>query len=167
MTYTAPRGNRGPRAGRRSRQSGVTLIEVMVSVLIMGIGLLGIAALQTTALRNGQSSLERSQAVIQSYAITDAMRANRANALAGAYDTSGFQCAGHAGGTLADNDLQSWLASLKGTMGVGGDATTCGSVACDATTGICIIAVRWDDGRAVDNGVAGDSTRDVETRVLL
>ena len=105
--------------------------------------------------------------MIQSYAITDAMRANRANALAGAYDTSGFQCAGHAGGTLADNDLQSWLASLKGTMGVGGDATTCGSVACDATTGICIIAVRWDDGRAVDNGVAGDSTRDVETRVLL
>ena len=167
MTYTAPRGNRGPRAGRRSRQSGVTLIEVMVSVLIMGIGLLGIAALQTTALRNGQSSLERSQAVIQSYAIIDAMRANRVAALAGAYDTGGWECVAPVGGSLPATDRAAWVDSLKRTVGRLGDASTCGSVACDATTGICIIAVRWDDGRAVDNGVAGDSTRDVETRVLL
>ena len=43
----------------------MSLIEVLVAVLIMGIGLLGIAAMQTVALRNGQSSLERTQAVIR------------------------------------------------------------------------------------------------------
>lgn len=158
---------RGMRVGRRSRQSGVSLIEVMVSILIMGIGLLGIAALQTTALRNGQSSLERSQAVIQTYAIVDAMRANREQALAGAYNTGAYLCAGHAGGGLAGNDLQSWLTSLKATMGAGAtDTTTCGSVACDAA-GLCAIGVRWDDSRAAENGGAGSDARVAETRVLL
>ena len=61
------------------RQSGISLIEVMVSVLILSIGLLGIAAMQATALRNGQSSLERSQAVVQSYSILDTIRADRDN----------------------------------------------------------------------------------------
>lgn len=166
MTYTAPRSNRGPRAGRRSRQAGVTLIEVMVSVLIMGIGLLGIAALQTTALRNGQSSLERSQAVIQTYAVADAMRANRDQAIAGAYNTGGYQCSAVAGSSLAENDLGDWIGSLKATMGIGGDLTTCGSVDCDVD-GLCTIGVSWDDSRAVDNGVIGDDAREVETRVLL
>ena len=62
-------------------QRGVGLIEVMVAVLILGVGLLGIAAMQTTALRNSQSSLERSQAVMQTYAILDAMRAKDAEAV--------------------------------------------------------------------------------------
>lgn len=158
-------GKGGRRRFGRSHQGGTTLIEVMVSVLIMGIGLLGIAALQTTALRNGQSSLERSQAVIQSYTIVDAMRANREAALAGAYNTGGYKCSGLVGGTLAGNDLQAWLVSLKGSMGLAADTTTCGSVTCDA--GLCEIGVRWDDSRATENGAAGQSAREVETRVLL
>ena len=52
------------RAGRRS-QAGAGLIEVLVAVLVMGVGLLGIAAMQATALRNHQSALERTQATIQ------------------------------------------------------------------------------------------------------
>src|SRR3546814_14691706 len=63
---------------------GTTRIEVLIAVLVLGIGMLGIASLQATSLRNSQSSLERSQAVIATYAIIDAMRANRNDALAGA-----------------------------------------------------------------------------------
>ena len=59
------------------QQVGVTLIEVLVAVLVMAIGLLGIAALQATALRNSQSSLERSQAVVHTYAILDARQPGR------------------------------------------------------------------------------------------
>src|SRR3546814_2402887 len=65
---------------------GTTLSEVLIAVLVLGIGMLGIASLQATSLRNSQSSLERSQAVIATYAIIDAMRANRNDALAGAYN---------------------------------------------------------------------------------
>src|SRR4051794_861854 len=63
-------------ASRKSQMSGVTLIEVLIAVLVMAIGLLGIGALQATAIRNNQAASERTQAVIQSYAILDAMRAN-------------------------------------------------------------------------------------------
>ena len=44
---------------------GIGLIEVMVSVLVLAVGLLGIAAMQSLALRGGQGSLESSQAVMQ------------------------------------------------------------------------------------------------------
>lgn len=68
---------------KRNSMAGVGLVEVMISVLVLGVGMLGIAAMQATALRNSQSSLERSQAVIQAYTIFDAMRANLAVATSG------------------------------------------------------------------------------------
>ena len=165
MRFAHPNRLRQPRSGRRSRQAGMSLIEVMVSVLIMGIGLLGIAALQTTALRNGQSSLERSQAVIQTYTILDAMRANRQAALAGSYNTGGWECAAPTGGSLAVTDRAAWVGSLKATMGRAGDTTTCGNINC--ANGVCSVQVRWDDSHAVGNGGNGSSTRQAETRVLL
>lgn len=67
---------RTPAIESRRRQAGVSLIEVLISVVILGIGMLGIAAMQARALQNNSSSLERSQMVVQSYAILDAMRAN-------------------------------------------------------------------------------------------
>ncbi|MDP5152090.1 type IV pilus modification protein PilV, partial [Rheinheimera baltica] len=47
-----------------NRQKGVTLLEVLIAMLVLGIGILGVAGLQTASLRNVQSSYERSQAVI-------------------------------------------------------------------------------------------------------
>ena len=155
----------------RGAQRGGSLIEVLIAVLIMGIGLLGIAAMQTTALRNSQSSLERSQAVIQSYAIFDAMRANRAAALGGEYNTGGWACAAPIGTSHAATDTIGWINSMKTTMGLAGDATTCGTIACDGVTNICTVGIRWDDSRAADAGTAGveagSNTRDVETVARL
>lgn len=157
-------------------QGGFSLIEVMVSVLIMGVGLLGIAAMQATALRNAQSSLESSQAVIQSYAILDAMRANSSNAssyslgsVSGSTVTA--ECAVPTDtDTLANADLREWLLSLKNTMGSGDDdSTTCGAISCQVTSteSVCTVAVQWDDSRGSDGGDgdegAGGSTRQVVT----
>lgn len=134
-------------------QRGVSLIEVLIAVLIMGVGLLGIAAMQATALRNSQSALERSQAVIMSYAILDAMRANRDAAIGGAYNTA-MTCATPAvGATLAQKDVRQWLISLKEAMrgpgGAGADTTACGSVACGVGN-LCTVTVQWDDSRATN-----------------
>ena len=152
-------------------QRGVSLIEVLVAVLIMGVGLLGIAAMQATALRNSQSALERSQAIIQSYAIIDAMRANRASAIAGDYDLGAMTCAAPAaGGTLAQADLNQWITSLKvamsGTANAGTDSTSCGMVAC--TEDLCTVTVQWDDSRGTNvNDALVATERSVTTSVLL
>lgn len=147
---------------RRSRQTGVGLIEVMVAVLVMAVGLLGIAAMQAAALRNSQSSLERSQAVVQTYAVLDAMRANLNAARSGAYDTP-LQCDALVGGTLAENDRAAWLESLKRTLG----EQACGAIACVAIAASdareCTITVQWNDER----GSGGNSAQQVVTRTRV
>ena len=102
------------------RVRGVGLIEVLVAVAVLAFGLLGIAALQATALRNSQSSYERSQAVTQTYSILDRMRANLNVVHAGGYDTTMMCDASDVpddGGALAKNDLSQWLAGMKQIMG--------------------------------------------------
>lgn len=147
------------------RQRGAGLIEVLISVLIMGIGLLGVAAMQATALRNNQSALERTQATIQSYSILDAMRANRTIALAGGYNLA-RTCTAPGGGTLAQNDLSRWVGSLRTTMG--DNDGSCGTIACNGDT--CRVTVEWDDSRASDGldaqgAEVNDANRNVVTTV--
>lgn len=59
-----------------NKQSGFTLLEVLVTLLIISFGLLGMAALQISALKNNLSAHHRSQATILAYDIVDRMRAN-------------------------------------------------------------------------------------------
>lgn len=146
-----------------SQQRGMTLLEVLISILIMGLGMMGIAAMQSTALRNTQSSLERSHAVIQSYSIIDAIRANKAQALSGAYNTSGMSCQVPSDdGTHASTDKSLWISSLKNAIGSGEktDTTTCGQISC-TNAGICTVIVQWDDQRA--RGLS-DEDQSQETR---
>ena len=60
-------------------QSGVGLIEVLISLLILSIGLLGMAALQARGLTMTTESLQRTQAVILANDIIERARANRQN----------------------------------------------------------------------------------------
>jgi len=151
----ARRGSsRGPRAVR-----GISLIEVLVAVVVLSIGLLGVAAMQSVALRGGQSSLETSQAVMQTNAILDAMRANSANAAA--YNTGGMVCTAPAGGSVAESDLQTWITDLKSNIAnTAVDATTCGEIT--GCPEACIITIQWDDSRA-----GGGNERQVVTRTTI
>jgi type IV pilus assembly protein PilV len=65
----------GPRA-----QRGFTLLEVMIAVVILSVGLLGMALLQSTSLRAAQTTNERSQATMLVYEMMDMVRANRRQA---------------------------------------------------------------------------------------
>ena len=142
---------RPPRAPRR--QSGLSLIEVLIAVLIMAVGLLGIAALQAVTLRNSQSAFDRTQATVLSYAILDAMRANATAARATSYNV-GMTCTiPAAGGTLVSHDHNTWISSIKATMG----DSACGSIAC--ASNICTITIRWNDSRAT----GGDANETLTT----
>lgn len=60
----------------KASQSGFTLLEVLITLIILSVGLLGLAGLQVISLRDNHSAYLRSQAIIQSYDIIDRMRAN-------------------------------------------------------------------------------------------
>jgi len=57
-------------------QTGTSLIEVLVSVVIISIGLLGLAALQSTSLKLSYESYIRTQATFLAYDMIDRIRAN-------------------------------------------------------------------------------------------
>ena len=153
-----------------SRQRGVGLIEVLVAVLILSLGMLGMAGLQTRALKANQSSYARTQAVMLSYYILDAMRADRATALGGTFPyntgtlSSGVidpicDAATLTGTTLADNIRKDWIDSLKTNLGDA--ASTCGAILCEAS-GNCTIQITWDDSRA---GGLGEQRFETKSRL--
>ena len=153
-------------ASRHSEQSGVGLIEVLVAVLILSIGVLGMAALQATSLSTNNSAMMRSMSTIDSYSIIDAMRADLSNATAGNYNTGGTPLKANACGTATAGDLVSaqktaWCNQLGTDLGK--TATTTGAIDC-AATGACTITVTFDDSRA---GLGGSSTQTLVTKGIL
>ena len=86
----APPNHRGL-DGRRpavGRTSGFTIVEVLVSLVILSIGLLGIAKLVLYSAHSNDSAYLRSQATQLAYEILDNMRANPTAAAAGNYNTA-------------------------------------------------------------------------------
>jgi type IV pilus assembly protein PilV len=146
-------GSRG-----RSSQRGVGFIEVLVAVLVLAIGLLGIAGLQGRALKNSQSAFERSQAVTLTYLMLDAMRANVQAARTAQYNMA-RTCNVDAGGTLITSDRRLWMQSMKQTLG--DRDTTCGEINCVGDR--CTVRVFWDDSR----GTEGSDNQMVETISVL
>lgn len=143
------RSQRHSIAARRSRQRGMSLIEVLIAALILAIGLLGIAAMQAVTLRNSQSAFDRTQAVVLSYSMFDAMRANAPAARAGGYTLARTCAVPAAGGTLVSRDQHLWLQSLKDTMG----DSACATIAACAAN-VCSITVEWNDSRATGGEAA-------------
>jgi type IV pilus assembly protein PilV len=61
----------------REKQSGFTLVEVLVALFILAIGLLGLAGLQIKGISGSKSALFNSQATVCAQDIIDRMSANR------------------------------------------------------------------------------------------
>jgi type IV pilus assembly protein PilV len=129
--------------GRRSQ--GFTLIEALVALVVLSIGLLGVAALQLTSLRSNHGSAMRSQATFLAYDIIDRMRANRGPALGGSYDIA--MGANGTTGTLAGDDLIAWKQNIARTLPPINNAGT--PVPADGSVtragNIFTVTIRWAD----------------------
>ena len=127
---------------QRSAARGFTLIEALVALVVLSIGLLGVAGMQIAGLRANQSAGSRTQASYLADDIVDRMRANTTAARNGEYNVA--MGATLTGTTTAQKDVQAWVADLA-TLPSGK-----GSVALDATTNIATIIIQWVDSRGGD-----------------
>ncbi|MEN8166317.1 MAG: type IV pilus modification protein PilV [Pseudomonadota bacterium] len=132
---------------RRSSSRGFSLIEVLVTFIVLSVGLLGLAALHANGLKNNQSAYWRSQATILAYGIIDAMRSNRDAARNGDYNIA-ITDAIPTGDSLVDTDVATWLNGLA-TLPIGD-----GAIDCDTGTAICTVDVLWDDSMGEGGGDA-------------
>jgi type IV pilus assembly protein PilV len=146
----------GPRSAGRA--SGFTIVEVLVSLVILSIGLLGIAKLVLYSAHSNDSAYLRSQATQLAYEILDNMRANPTAAAAGNYNTAltasavnpGYSCLNAAcpvAANLAAYDIYAWktrLAAPTGALPSGQGSVTVSPTAPLMAT----IIVQWDDAAA-------------------
>lgn len=117
---TRKRARHRPAAGR---QEGFTLVEVLIALVVLAIGMLGIAALYIEGLRASRTALVRSEAVVLATDLADRIRTNPeggsayAGAAAGAPNAN---CLPGGGGCtpqeLAAHDLRVWLDQLAATL---------------------------------------------------
>jgi len=128
------------------RAGGFTLVEVLVALVVISIGLLGLASMQATTVRNAYSTYLRSQAVVQANAILDRMRANRDQAVAHGYDITFTEAAPTTTCTstcspsnMASADLGAWLGDLASLPNGEGQISTSGDIS--------VVQIRWSDSR--------------------
>jgi len=112
---------------RPNRAAGFTLMEILVSVIVLSIGLLGVAGLQFNSLRGNQDALHASLAVMLVAEGTDRLRANVPGADAGAYDVivgpsasdPGCTASACAPAALADHDAYEWVNKVRDGLPLG------------------------------------------------
>jgi type IV pilus assembly protein PilV len=88
---------------RPRSQAGFSLIEILVTMLILTVGLLGLAGLQVVAQRAGQESYQRAQAMVIQSDIVDRINTNRAAATCYAITTTPASGIPYLGSTTGGN----------------------------------------------------------------
>ncbi len=154
------------------KKTGFTLIEVLIAMVVLAVGLLGLAGLQASSLKNNQSAYNRSQATQLAYDIADRMRANAAPDPASGTPSAPYGFAAKYLTTfmaptaatiqadcntvtttctptnIAENDLFEWNAAISQALPTG----AVGSIA--VVGGVYTVTINWDDNRdgSVDAG---------------
>lgn len=60
----------------QTQQTGAGMLEVLIALLVLSIGILGLATLQSIGLKYNHQSYQRTQAIMQIYDMTDRIRSN-------------------------------------------------------------------------------------------
>ncbi len=152
------------------RSRGFSLVEVMVALIVISVGLLGIAKMQAVSLASTNSARIRSLAAIEAASLASAMHANRGywavqtpaatvtvangvitandGALATATDCSVGAAAPCTPAQLAAADLQEWVTEMNGMLPTSSSAITCSAL---TTPLSCTIRITWFENAVAMN----------------
>lgn len=130
-------------------QRGFTLLEILVTLVILAIGLLGLLSLQIVSLKNNHSAQQRTTAIVHAYDILDRIRVNKAVD----YTINFGQII--TGTALRDDDLEEWKDNLSNDLPEGDGAIV-------ITGDIVTVSVRWNDARGTQGD--GEQTFSVSTQ---
>ena len=149
-----------------TKQSGVTLLESMIALLVISIGLLGIAGLQINSLKQNSSALWHSQAVLAGQNMADRIRANQVETANyvdidtnNSYSTNCMANACNSGDMLLA-DATDWAALLSTLPSGRGKVTSPPGVGAPTQLDITVM---WDDE---GTGATGDSCSSDHTQDL-
>ncbi|WP_018151999.1 type IV pilus modification protein PilV [Leeia oryzae] len=136
-------------------QTGVTLLEVLVTLIILAIGLLGLAGLQMRLQSSQMEAFQRSQALIMLNDMASRIAANRTNAASYVTGTTnplgtGATCPSGSSSNAVQNDKHEWCLALQGagekvsTTNAGGPVAARGCVE-QPDTGVkeFIVTIAW------------------------
>ena len=145
----------------RAADGGFTLIESLVALLVLSIGLLGVAAMQLASLQANNGAFQRTQATFLAQDIADRMRANRTAAMSGDYDFALGDAAPVGPATVAEEDIAAWKTRLAATLPQGAVEPPDAAIAVDPATGVALITIVWDDSKGEEDLL----TFDMRTRL--
>jgi type IV pilus assembly protein PilV len=166
------------------RQGGFSMIEVLVTIAILMIGLLGLAALQTNATVAEIEAYQRAQALVLVQDLADRIAANKTNADAYKHIDVGLTvdtnpCSSYT--AIADQDICEWGNKLAGAAEVTGGGTKVGAMigarGCitEPTPNYYMITIAWQglarvgsspSGSTCGSGAYGTGQRRVVTVVV-
>jgi type IV pilus assembly protein PilV len=163
------------RARMKTSNSGASLIEVLVAVVLLSLGVVGLAGLQFNGIKFNHGAYLRSQGVSLAYNLTDRMRANLSacrdaascqyiTPLATLFNGAASQVCGSeialvaSPGAMAAIDVNQWKSCIE-TLLPGGTGQAsylpatvdytdqCGIVHPRAGREVLVVEVNWNDGR--------------------
>lgn len=101
---------------------GFSLIEVLITIVILMVGLLGLAGLQGRALTSQMESYQRSQALVLLKDMVDRINSNRKNAALYVTALNPADSCPAAGSSVVSTDIAEWCTALQGAAEVQGTA---------------------------------------------
>lgn len=145
-----------------AKQTGVTLIEILVTVVIIAVGLLGLAVMQNISVKAAYDSYLRTQASFIAYDLIDRIRANPGNptatpySLASGVDATDTQC--FDGDNCSINDIRNFdlFHAQENARELLPDSDLV--VTFNNTTNIYTVTISWNDrtGDPADSTDPGD-----------
>lgn len=138
------------------RQSGVSLLEVLIAVLVLAVGVLGAVLLQTNALRYSASAAAHTQATFIAYDMLDRMRANPTDLPSYATNVTAGCSAASSSASILATDLADFSYAVSCLLPVGH-----GQVAINGQRATVTLA--WSEERIVDGG--GETSLEVSALI--